>query len=112
MNSIVYINFMTRKQPRLVYSIYRFSLLEASSYLESVSYTINIPRLLGLYGESIVPPGLDSRDRAASLYSVIEERFIFRLFNSQKYRFHSLDNPSKLQGEGTSVEFVFLLIHL
>ena len=40
------------------------------SYLKRVSHIINVPRSLGLYGENIGPPGLGSRDRAASSHTV------------------------------------------
>ena len=35
--------------------------IKFASYLKSVSHMINIPRLLGLYGDNIGSPGLGSR---------------------------------------------------
>ena len=79
----------TRKRTRVLcicrYNKVCFWLL---SYLKVVSHIINIPRLLGLYGENIGPPGLGSRDRAATSHSVnleiiyVKKRFMFRLFNT------------------------------
>ena len=78
MNSLC---IFTRKRARVL-CIYRFNKRFAWSFFHSHNI-INIPRLLGLYGENIGPPGLCSRDP-----------------------FHPLDDPFELQGEGTSAKFV------
>ena len=54
-----YLYIFTRKRARVL-CIYSFNkvCLELLSYLKSVSHRINIPRLLGLCGENIGPPGL------------------------------------------------------
>ena len=83
--------------------------------MKSVSHTINIPRL-----ENINPPGLGSRDQAASSHLV--NKLYIKAFHRQTIQhrgnsiiatkecpFHSLDNPSKLRGEATSAKFVFLV---
>ena len=58
----------TRKRARVL-CIYRFNKRFAWSFFHSHNI-INIPRLLGLYGENIGSPGLCSRDRAATSQSV------------------------------------------
>ena len=62
-------------------------------------------------------------DLAISKDLYIKKRLIFRLFTvgdqwqlyiiaTKEYIFHPLDNPSELQGEGTSAKFVFLVVIL
>ena len=102
----------------LVLYIYRFNTvcLELLSNSKSVSHIINIPRFLGLYGENIGPPDLGTREQglprtqlitylSTSDYS-LQLYFIAR----KEYPFHRLNNPSELQDEGTSVQFVFLVL--
>ena len=77
----------TRKRaPHCVFIGPKKVCLELLSYLESVSHIINIPRLPGLYGKNIGPPGLYSGDRAASSHSVLssifKKGFIFSRFNT------------------------------
>ena len=96
------------------------------SHLKSVSHIINVPRLLGLYGEIIGPPGLGSRDRAASSHSVYKISILKIVSSSdcptpvltlhyqrqKEYPFHSLNNPSEFLERRTSAKFVFLVILL
>ena len=88
-----------RKRARVL-CIYRFNkvLLELLSDLKSASPIINIPRFLRLYGKNIGPPGLGSAAELLPRTQLI-----------RSYPFHPLDHPSELQGEGTSVKFLFLV---
>ena len=61
-----YLHTFTRKH-RAYCVFYRINIVcleHLSSFIfQSVDNIINIPRLLGLFGENIGPPGLGSRDR-------------------------------------------------
>ena len=94
----------THKRLRVL-CIYRSNkvCLELLSYLKSVTHIINTPHLLGLYGEN-----------RASSHTFNNLSIIAKLFNSyiiatKEYPFHPLNNPSELQDEGTSAQFIFLV---
>ena len=89
MNSL---HTFTRKH-RAYCVFYRINIVcleHLSSFIfQSVDNIINIPRLLGLFGENIGPPGLGSRDRG--------------LPPTQLITYLSSSNYSKLSGNSTSL---------
>ena len=90
----------------------------ASRVTANIVFLVNTPRLLGLYGENIGPPGLGSRERGLPRTQLItylsssdySSPVITLHYCQKRISFSSSDNPSELQGEGTSAQFIFLAL--